>query len=888
MSFARTKIQPPRLRPGLLVERPRLADALGRALLQQRLVLLNAPAGYGKTLALASLLLQRGPRLPADVALAWISLDEGDDLARVLECLIAALEPYDPPWRLSPEALVVMAGQPGKTATVAAELINTLDACEAPHGVIVLDDLHRSEDPALFACLDRLLERLGSRWTLAITSRLQPPLAALSRLRAQGEVLELGEAQLRFLPEEAQRLGEAQGSDPARLQDLMERTQGWPAGLRLALNTLQSAGPAMRLDHGLFDYLAAEVLDQLTPELRDFLLATAVLPEITATRGAALSGNPAALRLMDEIERRGLFVTSLADHDRTLRLHDLFRDALEHRLQREQPERLPELLRRAALSEPDLVRRLGYWLRARDWDAAERELDEAAADLLTAGAVAAVQRILARFPAERRESSPLLARVAGLLAWAQWDWLGMPEAMARCAAAFQRLGDEAAMQEAQVYLAIGLSGAGQNERAAALIERLREAPLAPPSRCRWLVAAGWMALHEGRLDEIAPLLARQVELLEGLPRLQYWYEALPLPAYAGLPGARAPLLRYVTGVLQRVPGEPTAVRCVAWVLQAWLLLWSGEPAAAANALENADADSRWLGRPANLEFQLCMARLAWQALSGDSAGFAAQARQLIDATSTTEMRQRMQPALTLVAYHVGRLSGLAGVPALLDEALALLQDPGHMLGPWLAPEQLGALQAQRELAAGRLDTALAGWQGLAAARGQLGLFGQETESALRTAELLLRLRRLDEAAALLGPALARVDADREGGKLALAGPAVLAALAQAPWAGRLAPAALQLLQQEARRAVAARQPPPAASARPAATAAGGPRETPLSERERAVLARIAAGDSNKLIARAFELSPHTVKRHVANILDKLALASRGQAAAWWREQQGAR
>ncbi|MGZ5156221.1 MAG: response regulator transcription factor [Caldimonas sp.] len=50
-----------------------------------------------------------------------------------------------------------------------------------------------------------------------------------------------------------------------------------------------------------------------------------------------------------------------------------------------------------------------------------------------------------------------------------------------------------------------------------------------------------------------------------------------------------------------------------------------------------------------------------------------------------------------------------------------------------------------------------------------------------------------------------------------------------------------------------------------------------------MLRLIAGGDSNKLIARAFDLSPHTVKRHVANILDKLVLQSRGQAAAWYRE-----
>jgi len=59
----------------------------------------------------------------------------------------------------------------------------------------------------------------------------------------------------------------------------------------------------------------------------------------------------------------------------------------------------------------------------------------------------------------------------------------------------------------------------------------------------------------------------------------------------------------------------------------------------------------------------------------------------------------------------------------------------------------------------------------------------------------------------------------------------------------------------------------------------------LSDREHEVLARIAAGDSNKLIARAFDLSPHTVKRHVANILGKLGVDTRGQAAAWHRSRR---
>ena len=103
------------------------------------------------------------------------------------------------------------------------------------------------------------------------------------------------------------------------------------------------------------------------------------------------------------------------------------------------------------------------------------------------------------------------------------------------------------------------------------------------------------------------------------------------------------------------------------------------------------------------------------------------------------------------------------------------------------------------------------------------------------------------------------------------------------WGSRLNAAQLGLLQdlldtlQQARRSDAAEPAP-----RPLALASAG---GDLTEREFEVLARIAAGDSNKLIARALELSPFTVKRHVANILDKLGLASRGQAAAWWRERR---
>ena len=132
---------------------------------------------------------------------------------------------------------------------------------------------------------------------------------------------------------------------------------------------------------------------------------------------------------------------------------------------------------------------------------------------------------------------------------------------------------------------------------------------------------------------------------------------------------------------------------------------------------------------------------------------------------------------------------------------------------------------------------------------------------------------------MLAPLFARIDDDGDVGGVLLAGPLLLARLAAADWGDALAPARRQALQRWAAQAQALRAEADAGGV-PAPAPADG-----LSAREREVLERIAAGDSNKLIARALDLSPHTVKRHVANILDKLGLQSRAQAAAWLQGQR---
>ena len=182
--FALAKIQPPRPRVGL-IERPRLEQALGRALLEQRLVLLVAPAGYGKTAALTRQIRQ----LPESTALAWVCADEDDHLQRFLACLCTALEPYDLPWRMAPDALPTLAQSERGLRDVATELVNALAASELPRGLFVLDDLHRITDPRVFELLQGLIERLPEHWAVVSASLTEPALSQ-TRLRVASELAE--------------------------------------------------------------------------------------------------------------------------------------------------------------------------------------------------------------------------------------------------------------------------------------------------------------------------------------------------------------------------------------------------------------------------------------------------------------------------------------------------------------------------------------------------------------------------------------------------------------------------------------------------------------------------------------------------------------------------
>jgi LuxR family maltose regulon positive regulatory protein len=311
-----TKLFAPRPRTDL-VPRPRLLGRLDAGLDAGRCSLLSAPAGAGKTSLLAAWLTQ------LDRPVAWLTLDERDqDAGQVLRYLVAALRTIAPDCGRGALAWLD-APQPPPPEVVVTGLVNDLTALPAP-GLLVLDDYHLVRAPDVHAAVAFLLDHLPPTLHLVIASREDPPLP-LPRLRARGQLTEVRAGDLGFNVEEAAAfLGQGMGLRLAEAQvaALVDRTEGWVAGLQLAGLALRDRPDqaafvaAFAGGHRLVaDYLLAEVLDRQPPSTRRFLLTTGVLDRLCAPLCDALlaPGADDSQGVLEELERANLFLVPLDD-----------------------------------------------------------------------------------------------------------------------------------------------------------------------------------------------------------------------------------------------------------------------------------------------------------------------------------------------------------------------------------------------------------------------------------------------------------------------------------------------------------------------------------------------------------------------------------------------
>ena len=355
MPVLATKLHVPEPRRDL-VARPRLwrqLESVERG--ATRLVLVSAPAGFGKTTVLSQWLASTGGSTAArDVA--WVSVDGADnDLRRFLGNVIAALQTTNTVIGRDAQAIIDAAnGIP--VDTVLISLINDLDTL-AESTVLALDDYHEITASAVHEALGYLLDHLPSHVFVAITSRSDPPLP-LARLRSNGGLVELRAADLRFTSEEAGTLlNDVMGLDlaPDDITTLDERTEGWAAGLQLAALSMRGRDDTSAFVNAfagshrfVLDYLVEEVLNRQSDPVRAFLLATSVLHEMTAPLCDAVTGRNDAREVLATLERENMFVVPLDDERTRYRYHHLFADALRARLYSQHAERVAELHRTAS------------------------------------------------------------------------------------------------------------------------------------------------------------------------------------------------------------------------------------------------------------------------------------------------------------------------------------------------------------------------------------------------------------------------------------------------------------------------------------------------------------------------------------------------------------
>lgn len=350
-TILRTKLYIPPALPAVLA-RPELLRRLeqGRKL---PLTLVSGPPGYGKTTLLSLWANEQTG------SVAWLTLDDADnDLARFLHHLFAALQTVAPQVG-SGITLRIERGKPAAAESILAPALNELALHELDLS-LVLDDFHVIKSDAVHGALNYLLEHTPPNLHLVIATRADPPLP-LALLRSRGQLVELRAAELAFTPQETANFLQnvmGLGLTAAEIDTLSRRTEGWPAGLRMAaISLVGHSDPADFVqvfgadDRHVVDYLVDEVLNRQPADVHRFLLDTSILKRMCGPLCEALMDKPGFVdgqEMLERLEAANLFLLPLDDKRYWYRYHRLLADVLRERLQKSDPDRLSVLHQRAS------------------------------------------------------------------------------------------------------------------------------------------------------------------------------------------------------------------------------------------------------------------------------------------------------------------------------------------------------------------------------------------------------------------------------------------------------------------------------------------------------------------------------------------------------------
>ena len=513
LRIAPAGLRRPHVREGL-IQRADLLERLreGR---ERTLTLVCAPAGYGKTTLIAQWEAADRERMP----FAWISLEERDsDPVRLWAHLIAGLREAIGP--VGDSALDMLRAGPRSILDGALPLLVD-DLRNAPPLVVVLDDWHLVRDPLCDQTISALVEHAPEQVQVSLSSRSEPGLP-IARLRAHGELTEVRAGDLRISAgQAAQFFREADVElDADDIQRITERTEGWLAGICLALLVVKEHEDRLRFvaefsgdNRHVIDYLSRDVLDSVRPKLRDFMIRTSVLDRLSADLCDTVLERSDSASMLEEIDRANLFLVQLDETRTECRYHHLFASVLQRELEVSDPDAPLVLHARASKwyeAHGDLEAAVKHAIESRDVDRARTLVTSAFVTLVSIGRVGTVNRWLEALSWPDAEADPQLAFTRALSAGMSGrgrdeieHWLeiaGAGPELGPLANGISSLRSGVAMIRS-IFLTRGIMEA---ERSARLV--LDQEPDASPWRYAGLVPLGQALFLQGRYEEArAPL-----------------------------------------------------------------------------------------------------------------------------------------------------------------------------------------------------------------------------------------------------------------------------------------------------------------------------------------------------------------------------------------------
>jgi LuxR family transcriptional regulator, maltose regulon positive regulatory protein len=395
-----------------MVHRPALLERLSSA---GRVTVVSAPGASGKTCLVRAWIVAEGLARHA----GWVTVTPGERDDQRL-------------WRSAIDALAGIAGgeKPADVGPalggelIVERLLSGLRALRHP-AVLVIDDLHELKSAEAQAQLERFLSRLPAQLRVVLLTRAAMG-PGLHRLRLTGALTELGAADLRFSPQETRELLDATGvtlSD-AGVAVLHERSEGWAGGLRLAAAQVATHPDPERFvrefsgsERTVAGYLRAEVLERMPPEVRDLLLRTSVLDRVSGPLADALAGASASLRVLQDLDDSGAFVTAVDVGRSWFRYHPMLADVLRLELRRMNPTLISTLHRVAGQwheQHGDIVGAIQHAQAAGDSGHAAQLLADNQLTLMLDGKAAAARDRLGAFTADALTSDAELALASAM------------------------------------------------------------------------------------------------------------------------------------------------------------------------------------------------------------------------------------------------------------------------------------------------------------------------------------------------------------------------------------------------------------------------------------------------------------------------------------------